>query len=123
MAKFTAEEKIQAVKRYLEGIEGYKTIAKEIGVSHSVFHVWIRFQKIYTTYSAEDKLVVLHYMIENGTSIRETAVTFNIQSHSTLIQWQKQFETGGIDALKPKKKGRLPMKKQNPKKRSARRIN
>ncbi|MEK4447656.1 IS3 family transposase [Bacillus sp. FSL M8-0052] len=124
MAKFTAEEKIQAVKRYLAGREGHKTIAREIGVSSGVFQVWIRkyhyhgesaFQKLYTTYSVEDKLKVLHYMIENGTSIRETAAIFNIQAPSTVAQWQKLFETGGIDALKPMKKGRPSMTKKNQK--------
>ncbi|KKB72124.1 transposase, partial [Bacillus sp. TH008] len=66
-------------------------------------------------YSVEDKLKVLHYMIENGTSIRETAAIFNIQAPSTVAQWQKLFETGGIDALKPMKKGRPSMTKKNQK--------
>ncbi|NRS81667.1 hypothetical protein HP573_23265 [Bacillus cereus] len=32
MAKFSSKDKIQAVKRYLEGTEGGKTIANSIGV-------------------------------------------------------------------------------------------
>ena len=31
MAKFSSKDKIQAVKRYLEGTEGGKTIANSIG--------------------------------------------------------------------------------------------
>ncbi|ARC60535.1 hypothetical protein CHCC15290_3670 [Bacillus licheniformis] len=66
MAEFSAEEQIQAVKRLLRGLKD-KTIAREIGVSHSIFHVSIRkhlhygevaLQKSYTTYSAEDKLMI-----------------------------------------------------------------
>ncbi|QAT65401.1 transposase [Bacillus glycinifermentans] len=99
MAKFTAEEKIQAVKRYLAGREGHKTIAREIGVSSGVFQVWIRkyhyhgesaFQKLYTTYSVEDKLKVLHYMIENGTSIRETAANFLISPFTISVAAKKR---------------------------------
>lgn len=41
MAEFSAEEQIQAVKRLLRGLKD-KTIAREIGVSHSIFHVSIR---------------------------------------------------------------------------------
>ncbi len=124
MAKYTTQEKIQAVKKYLEGTKGYQTIARSIGVTPSVFHTWIRlyeyhgekaFGKRYTTYSVEDKLKVLDYMNEHGTSIRETAVIFNIPTDSTLLQWKKQFEAKGVDALKPKKKGRLPMTKKNQK--------
>jgi hypothetical protein len=50
-------------------------------------------------------------MNEFGTSVRETAAIFNIPSHSTLLSWQKSLELQGIDALKPKKKGRSSMKK------------
>ena len=32
MAKFSPEEKIQAVRQYLDGNEGGKTIARSIGV-------------------------------------------------------------------------------------------
>lgn len=50
-------------------------------------------------------------MYENGTSVRETAAIFNIASHSSLLSWQKRLESQGIDALKPKKKGRPAMNK------------
>ncbi|KFM95767.1 transposase family protein [Bacillus clarus] len=79
MAKFSSKEKIRAVRRYLEGTEGGKTIAKSIGVHSSMLYQWIRqyeslgenaFEKRYTSYSPQYKLDVLHYMNEQGTSIR-----------------------------------------------------
>lgn len=124
MAKFTAQQKTQAVQRYLGGIEGQKTIAKSIGVHPSVLLNWIHqynhhgvraFEKRYTTYTAEDKLKVLEYMNEQGTSIRETAALFNISSPSTISQWRSQYEAGGVDALITKKKGRPSMGKENKK--------
>lgn len=42
MAKFSSKEKIQAVKRYLDGTESGKAIAKSIGVTPVVFYEWIR---------------------------------------------------------------------------------
>ena len=51
-------------------------------------------------------------MNENGTSPNETAAIFNIPAPSTIRKWKKQFETQGIDALQPKKKGRPSMKKE-----------
>ncbi|MFE8094399.1 IS3 family transposase [Bacillus toyonensis] len=119
MAKFSSTEKIQAVKRYLEGTEGGKTIANSIGVHPRELYQWIKrfefsgekaFEKRYTTYSLEYKLDVIHYMNEHGTSIRETAALFNIPSYETLRKWKIAYETGGLDALHSKKKGRPTMK-------------
>ncbi|MED3692136.1 IS3 family transposase [Peribacillus butanolivorans] len=124
MAKFTNEEKISAVKQYLKGNDGYQTIAQEIGVHFSKLQFWVRkyeyhdekaFSKSYTNYSVQYKLDVLKYMNEKGTSIFETAAIFNLPSDSTLWKWQHLFKTQGLAALKPKKKGRLPMKNENQK--------
>ncbi|QWI18544.1 IS3 family transposase [Bacillus wiedmannii] len=119
MTKFSSKEKIQAVKRYLSGSESGKTIAKSIGVTPILLRGWIRryessgenaFEKRYTSYSTQYKLGVLNYMNEQGTSIGETAGLFNIPSYETLRKWKIAYETGGLDALKSKKKGRPAMK-------------
>ncbi len=82
MAKFSSTEKIQAVKRYLDGTESRKAIAKSIELTPSLLREWIRrykfsgkyaFEKLYTSYSTQYKLDVLNYMNEHGISIRETA--------------------------------------------------
>ncbi|MCM3764924.1 IS3 family transposase [Neobacillus niacini] len=128
MSKFNIEEKIEAVNRYQQGAEGVKSIAKSIGVHHSVLLNWIKqyenhwvdaFIKPYTTYSTEFKLDVLNYIKETGTSIRETAAIFNIATHSTIQKWQKSFESHGIDGLKPTQKGRSSMKKETNKSQPA----
>ncbi|MER1959115.1 MAG: IS3 family transposase [Solibacillus sp.] len=124
MAKFTAEEKLQAALRYLEGKESYREIARSIGVDHNALPKWVKqyelqginaFIKQYTNYSAQFKLDVLNFMIENGTSSLETAAIFGIAAPSTIRQWRKQFETKGFDALQSKKKGRPSMKKETKK--------
>ncbi|KEK22723.1 hypothetical protein BAGA_16545 [Bacillus gaemokensis] len=119
MTKFSSKEKIQAVRRYLEGAESGKTIAKSIGVASCIFYEWTRryesygekaFEQRYISYTTRYKLDVLHYMNEQGTSIRETAAIFNIPSYETLRKWKIAYETGGLDALQSKKKGRPSMK-------------
>ena len=57
--------------------------------------------------------MVLSYITEHGTSLREAAAIFNIPTHSILSRWKKEFETKGEDALKSMKKGRPSMKKDN----------
>ncbi|MGG0726189.1 transposase, partial [Bacillus mycoides] len=122
MAKFTADEKIHIVLRYLNGNESYLEIGKAIGIRDTVILNWVNqykqngveaFLKRYTNYTQQFKLDVLNYMIENGTSLFETAAIFNIPAPSTIIVWKKQLETQGIDALQSKKKGRPSMKKES----------
>lgn len=54
-------------------------------------------------------------MNEHGTSLSEAAAIFNIRSPSTIYQWERLFETQGVDALIPRKKGRPMMKRENEK--------
>ncbi|PQP82698.1 hypothetical protein C0Q44_14930 [Paenibacillus sp. PCH8] len=67
MTKFSTNEKILAVMRYEKGSESLKSIAKSIGIHHSVFLNGIRqyehhgekaFIKSYTSYPAQIKLDV-----------------------------------------------------------------
>jgi len=124
LTKFSKEQKIDAVKRYLNGNESYKIIAKAIGVAKSKLIYWVKiyqyhgeeaFDKRYTNYPIQYKLDVINYMNEHGTSIFETAAIFNLPSDSTLQQWQYLFETQGLDALYSKKKGRPSMNKETKK--------
>ena len=126
MAKFTPEEKLEAVQRYLEGKESYLTIANIYKTSDSVIRNWVMqyeahgveifLKKSYTSYSTQFKLDVLKYMDDYGTSSNETALIFNITSPALIRKWRILFESQGIDALKSKKKGRRTMRKKSEKK-------
>lgn len=121
MAKFTSEEKLKAVKRYLNGNESAGDIGKDIGVTNRNLLTWVKqyeyngaeaFMKRCTNYTQQFKLDVLNYRAENGTSLNETAAIFKIAAPSTIFVWKRQLETQGIDALQSKKKGRPSMKKR-----------
>jgi transposase len=120
MTKYATEEKLEAVLAYLEGKASYKTIAEERRMSTAPLKRWVtRYQEhgleglvsSYTTYDIPFKMDVLNYMNEFGASINETAARYNLASDATVHNWKREFEAGGIDALKPKKKGRPLMKK------------
>lgn len=121
MSKFTAEERVQTVLRYLKGNESYNDIQKDLNIAISIISAWVQlyeeqgveaFFKPYTNYPVHFKLEVLNYMNDMGTSSVETAAIFNISSPGMIRNWRKAFENGGIDALQPKKKGRPSMKKE-----------
>jgi transposase-like protein len=124
MSKYSFEEKLEAVLAYLEGKESYKAIAKERKMSMAPLKRWVlRYREhgveglvsSYTNYDIQFKMDVLHYMDEFGASINETAARYNLPSDYTVLNWKRQFEAGGIDALQPKKKGRRLMKKETKK--------
>ncbi len=75
MAKFTADEKIHIVLRYLNGNESYRETGKAIGIRDTVILNGVNqykqndveaFLKRYTNYIQQFKLDVLNFMIENG---------------------------------------------------------
>jgi transposase len=45
-------------------------------------------------------------MWEDGLSYRQTAALFDIRNRSSLADWERRYQTGGIDALSPRRKGR-----------------
>jgi transposase len=121
MVKFTVEEKLEVVLKYLNNEGGYKYLSEVYGITKSTIEKWVLqyqyqggegLKKIYTNYTVEFKLDVLNYMHVQGTSLYETAAIFNIPAPSTIQTWKRKLETGGLDALKLKKKGRPTMKKE-----------
>ncbi len=119
MAKYTSDEKLSAVQRYLSNSESYAAIASSIGAVKSEVMNWVKqfehngleaFNKSYTSYPIEFKMDVLNYMVTHGTSPNETAARFNIPSPRTIRKWRMHFESRGIEALNPKMKGRPSMK-------------
>ena len=123
MAKFTIEQKLEAVNRYENGGESLNSIAKSLGISNTeTIDFWVKkyqvygleaFKKRYTKFNLEDKLNILNYMNENGLSTIETAVRFNLSSPGTIRKWRISLENNGVAALKPKKKGRPKVKKDD----------
>lgn len=124
MAKFTFEDKLWAVKEYEKGNLSYRDIAKKLGTVHKSIQKWVNLyvehgedslRKSYTNYSATFKMEVLKYMDDNWASLNDTAVKFKIPDPSTILSWRRAVETGGQEALLPKKKGRPPMTKERKK--------
>lgn len=46
MTKFSSDEKVQAAMRYEKGLESLKSIAKSIGIHHSVFQTGLNNMRI-----------------------------------------------------------------------------
>jgi len=96
---------------------GTPALSKKYGVSDSVLRRWIRawqhhgeagLRKKYEAYSAEFKLNVLRRMWHDELSYQQVSALFDLRETSGVSRWERQYHEGGIDALKPRPKGRPP---------------
>lgn len=124
MTKYTTEFKLAIIQGFNSEAISQKEYVKKVGVTRSQFAFWLKLYELHgvdgfstpcTNYPVTFKLDVLNYMVQSGASLADTAALFKIPSFTIVYNWQKQIEVGGIEALEPKKKGRLPMKKESTK--------
>jgi transposase len=124
MAKYDESLKLKLVRQYLSGSAGTRELAKQFGVGRSTLRSWIdrhrEFgaeglqRKRHSEYSAQFKLTVLDWMKREALSQQQAAVIFDLRGGGGVIaQWQRQYDEGGAQALKPKPRGR-PKKMPKP---------
>lgn len=118
MSKYSKEQKIAAVNRYLVGSESIKQISDQLEIDQSSLNKWVMhykqhglpaFEKKYTQYDADFKLSVLNYVHSKGVSHQQAAADFDIRNHGIITKWMNQYESGGLQALTPKRRGRPSM--------------
>ncbi len=103
MSRFTIEEKISAVKRYLEGGMSCCRIAETMGIAESTFRSWcIKYESMgmeafrKTTLQERIDIVIDH--IESGRSYAETAEKYQI-SYQQIYQWVQKYNEKGVEGL------------------------
>ena len=118
MAKYSTEFKYEVVKKYLEGDEGYESLAKSFNIpDRKLIRVWVnayqtlayeglkrsRNNKIYST---EYKLKVVKLYLTGEMSYQDLANNLGIPNPSMICTWFLKYRKHGIEGLKPKKRGR-----------------
>ncbi|WP_392388079.1 IS3 family transposase [Bacillus toyonensis] len=92
MAKFSSKDKIQAVKRYLEGTEGGKTIANSIGVHPRELYQWIkRFE--FSGEKAFEKHNVIQSMSRKGNCLDNAVMENFFGLLKSELLYLKEFES------------------------------
>ena len=123
MTKYSVELKIKVVKDYLQGGYSYNDLTKKYQIpSNRPIREWVSIAKEnglealqrknrHKSYPMEFKLAVIDYYKTNGLGLIDVATHFNISS-SQVLDWNRRFDQDGIGGLRPKPKGRKPMKKK-----------
>lgn len=128
MAKYSFEFKKKIVDDYLAGKGGYMYLADKYNVpAKSNVEKWIHNYQTYgdeglmrsrkqIKYSFEYKLHVVELYLTNEVSYQELALQKKINNPAQIAKWVNDFRIAGLDALRPKKKGRKKSLKSNKKK-------
>lgn len=112
-AKFSAEEKVVAVNRYLKRGESQRSIAESLGIAVPSLQVWVRNyqsmgsnafeEKGHKGYSSELKAEAVNEYLEGGISQKELCKKYQMKSPSQLKQWIVKYN--GHEELKTTRKG------------------
>jgi transposase len=115
MTKYHEQFKLAVVQQYLSGTAGYKLVAKQHGLGHSMLRKWVSLHRLHGSaglakksshYDAEFRLSVLQHMWDGELSYGQVAAVFNIRSSGSISQWERCYHSGGIDALIPRSRGK-----------------
>ena len=101
MSKFSKEEKMNAVKRRLEGKESYASIAGSIGAGKTTIQTWVLnyeamgedafIRSSNRHYTLEEKNEAVRFYLEGKGSLSATCKKFKIPSAGTLRRWIKVY--------------------------------
>ena len=121
MSKYSKQFKLKVVKEFLKS-GGLKRVGHLFEISHSDVRKWtLAYQAhghsglnpSFQHHSPQFKVQVLEYMAQHQISARPAAAHFGIGSMTTILQWQKLYNEGGITALANRPRGRPPMSQLN----------
>lgn len=115
MSRYTPAFKHSVVEFYGSGERGYREVSKHFGLDHATVRHWVALHaahgsagliKKFSHYDGAFRLSVLKRIWEDKLSLRQTAAIFNIRSRTCISDWEKLYESGGIEALAPRRRGR-----------------
>ncbi|MDE1754636.1 IS3 family transposase [Klebsiella pneumoniae] len=114
MAKYEEQFKIKVVQAYLQGTDGFKSVARRYEVPHSMVRRWVGSFRAHGvnglrrqsgSYSAAFKQSVLIKIRREGLSDTQAAVLLGIRHTGHITKWRAQYDAGGIEALARKRPG------------------
>ena len=121
MSKYSKQFKLKVVKEFLKS-GGLRRVGHLFKISHSDVRKWTLAYQAHghsgltpslQRYSPDFKVQVLEHMAAHQISARPAAAHFGIGSMTTILQWQKLYNGGGITALANRPRGRSPMPRFN----------
>lgn len=115
--RWTVEEKLEAVLKYLDGNFSKTAIANQVGCHPTIIRKWVSAYRQDGIQGLEKKRTKVKYSpafknklineVQNGLTQTEVMRKYNLSSSSLLALWIKEYTSG----IKPSSKGRYSMNK------------
>ncbi|EDY1997947.1 IS3 family transposase [Salmonella enterica subsp. diarizonae] len=118
MAKFSLEFKKEVSEKYLEDELSLKSVARMYDISPCTVRKWAYAYREHGIgmltgkkgrYSADFKLMVVKEVVDDGFSVRETAVKHRIPAFGTVCTWLEKYRKHGEDAFTRKNQKIIPV--------------
>ena len=115
MAKYSYEERLEAVLRVVEEGMSVKASAKILGTAYEHVRRWVKRYEQFgpeglllkpRSYDGSFKISVIEYMHENHLSLSQAAVKFGIPNDTTVGKWERIYYEEGPQALYRDNRGR-----------------
>lgn len=117
MSKYSKEFKLKAVQYCIEQHHGYEDASKYFNIpSTTTVLEWVRkykergFEGLCRNekicYDGKFKQNVIEYMHTNHLSATETAIHFNLGTHSVVLKWERIYYEEGPQGLYEERRGR-----------------
>ncbi|MGF7012670.1 transposase [Lachnospiraceae bacterium PF1-21] len=118
MAKYSYEFKKKVVQAYLNGKGGYSYLANVYGLpDKKILREWVSNYNAFgdeglmrsrkqEKYSFEKKISVVELYLSSEISYQDLAIQEGIKNPSMIANWVNRFRVAGLDALRPRKRGR-----------------
>ena len=119
MAKYSTECKLKVVQEYLAGKGSYEALSKQHKIASRHIKTWVKVYEAFgpkglersraqQTYTFEFKCSAIECYLSTEASYQEVAIALGLNNPPLLARWTKEYRLGGVDALRPKPKGRAP---------------
>ncbi|MNJ41688.1 Transposase [compost metagenome] len=109
MTKYNLAHKQSLIEECLSA-QSVHGVAIKHGLSPSILRRWVKgYEKHgaaglvakYSHYDAQFKLKVLQCVEQDGLSAQQACTRFDIRGLSSIKQWKKLYDEGGVEALQP----------------------
>ncbi|PYG76088.1 transposase, partial [Pseudomonas sp. RV120224-01c] len=96
MGKYSEQFKLTAITAYLEGSNGFRKVARHLGIDFSLLRRWVASYRSTASlsprphgqrYTEDFKRQVLKHMLEHRLSLRQTAAHFDLGQSSQIGIW------------------------------------
>lgn len=127
MSKYSKEFKLKVVQYCIEQHHGYEDASKYFNIpSPTTVLEWVRkykergfkglFRNEKIRYDGKFKQNVIEYMHTNHLSATETAIHFNLGTHSVVLKWERIYYEEGPQGLYEERRGRKRNMSSKPRK-------